>query len=300
MIDAVRLIMHGMEREPVFAFTGQETARWPCGLLAALIDSGILRETQMMGSVWCDECGNGCSITPDFRVDPKTGGMTSVYLCPKDGHGPVSVPQDWLRQWQSNRGNLAKWLCKELALAPGPASIAHGQLYLLGTRPTTGGLLDVFLAYGLSCGSGYDLVMQNMDRLQATPGAVIIMPASMPVPGIWPILKARWLTLADLLRWDTEQRRLDASTLVKEVESTCPLIRAEQWITVSQGAQLLVNDLPYLDVKKAAARISKAANTGKFMTNGKAREERRIERISFDAWRLEQRDRALDAEEDDR
>ena len=210
------------------------------------------------------------------------------------------MPLDQLRQWQSNSESLAKWLCNELLLAPTPTPIVRRQLYLLGTRPTTSGPLDVFLAYGLSRPSGYDVVMRNVGRLRATPGAVIIMPAYMPVPGIWPLLKVRWLTLVDLVRWDAERCRLDASALVKAVESTCPAIRAEQWITVTQGAQLLVNDLPYLDVKKAAARISKAANAGKFMTNGKTRDARRLERVSFDAWRLEQRDRVLDAEDDDR
>ena len=110
-------------------------------------------------------------------------------------------------------------------------------------------------------------------------------------------MKARILTLADHLRWDEQRSCFDASPLVSAVQSIYPTLKEERWITVTQGAQLLVNDLPYLDLKKSAARISKAASSGKFKTNGKTRDARRIERVSFDAWRLEQRDRDLDAEE---
>mgnify|MGYP007040049610 CR=1 FL=1 len=291
--------MHGFERGPVVAFTGQETARWPRGLLAALVDGAILHETQLADSVWCDECEEGCSITPDVHEHPGTGELFAVHYCSKEGYGRITVSVDQMRQWQSDPDGMAKWLCAQLALASAPTSIVRGQLYLLGTRPTTNGPLDVFLAFGLSQASGYDVVVQNVERLRATPGSVIIMPAYMPVPGIWSILKANWLILTDLVLWDAERSVLDASMLVRAVQAACPAISNERWITVTEGARLLTNDLPYLDMKKAAARISKAAGAGKFMTNGKARDARRIDRTSFDAWRLEQRDRDLDAEEDD-
>lgn len=64
-------------------------------------------------------------------------------------------------------------------------------------------------------------------------------------------------------------------------------------------ALLLMKDLPHLELEHAKARVSKAANAGKFTTNGKKRDARRIERTSFDAWRLQQRDRDLDAEDDE-
>lgn len=292
--------MHGFETEPIVAFAGQEAARWPSGLLAALVDLGILRETQLTDSVWCDECEEGCSITPDLQQHPSTGELFGAHYCPKEGCGRITVPLDHLRQWQTDSDGLANWVSARLALVPTPLPVVRRQLYLLGTRSTAIGALDVFLAFGLTRPWGYDAVVQNVDRLRATPGAVIIMPAYMPVPAIWPLLgAARWLTLADHMRWDAERRLLDASSLVREVEAALPAIREERWITVTEGAQLLMNDLPYLDTKKAAARISKAAGAGKFVTNGKTRDARRIDRTSFDAWRLEQRDRDLDADEYD-
>jgi len=65
---------------------------------------------------------------------------------------------------------------------------------------------------------------------------------------------------------------------------------------VTEAAQLLARDLPWLDEKKARARVSTAARRQEFRANGKARREHRIEPYSFDAWRLKQRDRDLDAE----
>lgn len=70
--------------------------------------------------------------------------------------------------------------------------------------------------------------------------------------------------------------------------------RHEEWLTVTACAELLLTDVPALNIKKARARVSDAANKQRFQTNGKKGLNRRIEPISFDAWRLKQRDRDLD------
>jgi hypothetical protein len=73
---------------------------------------------------------------------------------------------------------------------------------------------------------------------------------------------------------------------------------AGKWLTVTEAAALLVKDLPALDIRKARSRISTAAGRGEFKCAG-TRKDRRIEPVSFDAWRLKQRDRDLDEEDDD-
>jgi len=70
----------------------------------------------------------------------------------------------------------------------------------------------------------------------------------------------------------------------------------EKWLTVTQAAKLLARDLPSLDIRKARSRISTAASRGEFKTTG-SRRSRRVEPVSFDAWRLKQRDRDLDEED---
>ena len=57
-----------------------------------------------------------------------------------------------------------------------------------------------------------------------------------------------------------------------------------------------MRDLVRTDLERARARASTAAMRGDIRTNGQDRRARRIESVSFDAWRLKQRDRALDAE----
>ncbi len=68
-------------------------------------------------------------------------------------------------------------------------------------------------------------------------------------------------------------------------------------LRVTAAANLLVKDLPDLTLKNATARVSKAANDGRVKSNGKKRDERRIDPVSFDAWRLQQRDRQMDKED---
>jgi len=299
VIDAIRLIMHQIEREPIAVFTARDAGLWPRGLLGRLVELNILRETRLADSVACDECEDGCAITPDLREDPRTGMPIGIYYCSKEGYGQITVEIAQLRQWQSDFESLAKWLCGELGLAPVPLAVVPKLIYQLGTRPTSCGPLDVFLARGLSRPEAYHVMMEQADRILASPSAAVIMPAHMPLPALWLTMRARVITLADHLVWDEQLSCLDLGPLVNAVQSIYPAMKEERWITVTDGAQLLVNDLPYLDLKRAAARISKAAGAGKFMTNGKASDARRIERVSFDAWRLEQRDRDLDAEEDD-
>jgi CheY-like chemotaxis protein len=69
------------------------------------------------------------------------------------------------------------------------------------------------------------------------------------------------------------------------------------WLTVTQAAELLVHDLPGLDLKRARARVSVSAGRDEFGTNGRKGKSRRIDRHSFSTWRLAQRDRDLDAED---
>ena len=70
------------------------------------------------------------------------------------------------------------------------------------------------------------------------------------------------------------------------------------WLTVTQAAKLLAHDLPSLDLRKARSRISTAAGRKEFKFAG-ARKNRRIAPNSFAAWRLKQRDRDLDQEDEE-
>lgn len=73
---------------------------------------------------------------------------------------------------------------------------------------------------------------------------------------------------------------------------------APEPLTVTAAAQLLMRDIPGLNLDRARARVSKAAGRDEFEHTGTFR-ARRIDPVSFDLWRLRQRDRDLDREEVD-
>jgi hypothetical protein len=70
------------------------------------------------------------------------------------------------------------------------------------------------------------------------------------------------------------------------------------WHTATAAAKLLMRDIPDLNLAKARSRISTAAGKGEFKSYG-TRRDRRIEPTSFDAWRLKQRDRDLEQEDEE-
>ena len=78
---------------------------------------------------------------------------------------------------------------------------------------------------------------------------------------------------------------LAGNTTVLRDSSTRPV-----WLTVTEAAKLLVKDVSGVDLAKARVRVSRAADAGKFRTNGEKGRRRRIDRDSFRAWWLERRE----------
>lgn len=69
-------------------------------------------------------------------------------------------------------------------------------------------------------------------------------------------------------------------------------------LTVTEAARQHLGDVDGLTLTAARARVTRAANAGEFADNGKSGVHRRIEPQSFAAWRLKQRERALDEVDD--
>lgn len=73
-------------------------------------------------------------------------------------------------------------------------------------------------------------------------------------------------------------------------------VEESAWLTVTEAAELLLNDVSGIDIDRAKARVCRAAAGNKFRTNGESGRRRRIDRDSFSTWRLEQRKRDIAGE----
>ena len=69
------------------------------------------------------------------------------------------------------------------------------------------------------------------------------------------------------------------------------------WITVTEAAQRHTTDRDDLSLETAKVRVTRAASRGAFRATGEGR-DRRIDPISFDAWRLAEREADLDDDQE--
>lgn len=67
----------------------------------------------------------------------------------------------------------------------------------------------------------------------------------------------------------------------------------DQWLTVTQAAEMLLEVVSGIDLLRSRARVSRGAQRGKFKTNNCRGKARRVERGSYSTWLLEQREKDL-------
>lgn len=291
--DALRRILWRLDDLDQPAFTFEEIRHWPKGRLDRFRELGLVRRGGMAESTIYYDCEQHCDIGFDPQHLPN-GRIVVTHRC-VHGCGLVVLETDRFRLWDIRFDGLAGLLASTLPLAGGVEQIVPDVLILLGQHFGAGGPLDVFLARRLGHAEAASMVAVA-HRFAASTGAVVLVPATLPTNPL-PRVSAPVICLAELLTWQERDATIDVTAIADALRSMRPPLPAEQWLTVTQCAKLLAKDLPSIDLPRARARISKAASDGKIRTNGKARDERRIERASFDAWRLKQRDRDLDAEE---
>jgi len=70
------------------------------------------------------------------------------------------------------------------------------------------------------------------------------------------------------------------------------------WLTVTEAARQHLEDIDGITLGQATAKISRACDARKILAVGHGR-ERRIDPVSFGAWRLAQRERELDRADED-
>lgn len=292
--DALRRILWRLDDYEQPAFTFEEVRRWPKGQLDRLAELGLVRTGGMADAAVYYDCEQHCDIDYDPQTLPN-GRVVVTHRC-SHGCGLVVLEPERFQLWDIRFDGLAALLALSLALAGRVESVVPDTLILLGQHFGAGGPLDVFLARWLG-DAGTTARVTTAPRFAASNGAVVFVPATLPASSL-SRRDTPAMSLAELLTWPEGDSMPDATAMADALRSIRPPPPVEQWLAVTQCAELLCKDFPHLQLDHAKARVSKAAGSKKFVTNGKRGPARRIEAVSFNAWRLQQRDRDLDAADD--
>jgi hypothetical protein len=246
---------------------------------------GVLREISPSESISLWECESRPLVTPQFH-DRAT---TAWYVCHDDRCEAVhTIPRDRLRRWAIDVPRLAVLLSAAIG-ADGLREEVPGRVFELGVVGPRKLRRVAFFLIGGSWDDGAD-VLDAAPRFAVARSPILFVPSQPPRP-------------EQLRRADVTIVCLDCAF---ELQGECLSIPYDgidgssdnDMMTVTDSAKLLVKDFAHLTLQLARARVSSAASRGQFRTNGERGAARRIERVSFDAWRLRVRDADLDREDD--
>jgi hypothetical protein len=81
--------------------TYDEVIGWPPGYREDLEKAGKIRQIENSEEIPCNQCPEGCLISPLIRTDPITGNLVGTGSCPDDPDiGRFEVDLDRRRQWE--------------------------------------------------------------------------------------------------------------------------------------------------------------------------------------------------------
>lgn len=268
--------------------------------MEALVQLGVMREAARATGVFLWECERQEYVEPLWVADPQTGGRRAIYCCcHEDCDGMHVIDPDRFRVWKLSFDGVLTAVGRAIGAIGGGEVAAPDRIGYVGAATRNGVLREVFLARALMEHDAA-VVLAQAQRLRSSPAPAILVEGRLPQPSLWVQIKPAIASLAELVTLD------DDGTMSVAIEpllcQECvphPDAAATTWLTVTEAAELLVKDLLGLTLEQARARVSVAAGRGAFRTNGHLRSQRRIDRTTFDAWRLAQRDKDLAQEDAD-
>lgn len=109
-----------------------EIEQWPCGLLNALVQAGLLVKDVQAQSLQCTGCEHGCFMPVVFTDDALRAFIVCDHPEQQDHMGriPVSLPR--LNQWQLNTKQVATVVTKLLGVKTKPTYHDQTGGYTLG------------------------------------------------------------------------------------------------------------------------------------------------------------------------
>ena len=255
---------------------------------------GILIDGGSTDVIEYDDCDHQCTIeNTGFIEHPKEPGrIVCLHRC-MHGCGPVLLDPADFAQWKFNLLGLAKVVATAIDATGSIVEDVPDRVVLVGTVAAPSGESEVFLACGLAREDA-QVVMSNSARLNASSSLLLLTVGSPPTPGIWTSQSPpRTAVLAEHATLSPDGFKLDLLRAFPGgfmIES-----KPADWLRVTDAGKLLLKDVSGINLAQAKARVTKAANEGKFRTNGETGHDRRIDPDSFSTWRLEQREKDLAA-----
>lgn len=294
MTDALRRLLRRAELQYAAPVSAQEARRWGRGAVERFVDLGLLRPTTPATTIRYEGCDHGCTIEPEIITHAVTGERFGVHRCMQDECGLVRIPLDELRRWEFDLVGAARTVARAIDLGGQVIEDVPGRFVEAGRVVAGETWRDLFLARGLAWDDA-TTALADARRLKAAAAPLVFALAMLPTQPVWPDCKPAVALLADIATLDDRGLGLDLEGVIERPTRPHADAAENKWITVTAAAQLLLSDVSGITLVQAKARISKAANAGKFATNGKHQQDRRIDRDSFSTWRLQQREKDLAA-----
>jgi hypothetical protein len=292
VIEPLAEILGRFELQHAGPLTASEARRLGVGAVERLVQADVLRACPPATRIRNNECDHGCAMEPEVVTHAKTGERFGVHRCLHGGCGLVRIPLDDLRQWDLDLRDLAAVVARATKAGGKVCVDVPDRLLEVGRVVLGETARDVFVARGLAWDDAA-AVLVDAARLKAAGSPLVLPLGDLPRRNIWPECDPAVALLGDVASLADNGLQIDLVGVVDRPTKPHASIIESKWITVTEAAKLLIQDLPWLDIKKARARVSKAANAKHFETNGLERTDRLIDRGSFSTWRLSQRDRDL-------
>jgi hypothetical protein len=163
-------------------FNGDEAESWGDGAIDILARAGLVCRIENAHCVVCDACAEHHVEEVTYIESPEGSPVRAYIHCPE--HGRIAVPLNRLRQWAVDFEGLATAAARGLDLAGSIEEVTGGRLWCLGKTTIGARSRDVFLARGTTWIDARR-IFGPCERLDASRGALILVPGDMPPKQAW-------------------------------------------------------------------------------------------------------------------
>lgn len=163
-------------------FDGDAVLDLPDGRVGQLARAGLLRQVGNVRCVPCDACAEHHLEEVTYIQSPPGSPVRAYIHCPDNGR--VAVPLERLKMWAVDFEGMATSIARGLDLGGQVENVIRGRLWSLGKATIGRRSRDVFLARGTTWRDAPE-VFGACQRLNASRGALMLVPGEMPPQGAW-------------------------------------------------------------------------------------------------------------------